>query len=83
MAQQKTEDQIQTWIQKRMADYLEVGPDEIGVETPLANFGLGSRDTSQMTGELEEWLELRLSQTVLYEYEDIKALSSYLAGLAA
>ena len=55
-------------------------PAEIDSGEPLDSFGLSSREAIVLSGDLEDWLDRRLSPTLFYEYPTIKALASHLAA---
>src|SRR5215510_13693984 len=63
----RTTDEIQAWLISRLAEQLEIGPEEINVQEPFTSYGLSSREAIVLSGELEEWLSHRLSPTLLYE----------------
>ena len=71
---------IQQWLTGRIARGLEVEPQAVDIETPLFEFGLGSKEVFVISGELETLLNRKLVPTILYDYPDIKTISAYLAG---
>ena len=73
-------DEIQLWLITRLARRLGVGPDEMHIDRPFADYGLDSRTALSFSGELEEWLGRELSPTLLWDYPSIEALSAHLAG---
>jgi acyl transferase domain-containing protein/acyl-CoA synthetase (AMP-forming)/AMP-acid ligase II/dienelactone hydrolase len=72
--------QIQTWLIHRLAEYLNLSPQNISPHQPFAYYGLDSVAAVRLTGDLEEWLETRLSPTLAYDYPTIAALAAYLSG---
>ena len=54
----------------------------VAVREPFNSFGLSSREAIVLSGDMEEWLGIRLSPTLLFEYPNIEAMSRYLAGEA-
>ncbi len=79
-SQPKSKQEIQAWLVQQIAGLLYVDPTTIDVRVSFNNYGLSSRDAVMLSGDLEEWLDRRLSPTLLYEYPTILALSEYLAG---
>lgn len=74
-----SEEEIQSWLVKQVANAVYMDPDEIDVNASFNSFGLSSRDAVLLSGDLEEWLDRRLSPTLIYEYPSIQALAVYLS----
>ena len=70
---------IQDWLIDRIAESLEIDPTEIDIREPLASYGLSSVASLSLTGDLEEWLELRLDPTLAWDYPTIEELAKHLA----
>ncbi len=70
---------IESWMVERLAALMELGHDEIDVRIPIERFGLDSRSTVGMTGELEDWLGIELPATLLWDYPTIAEASAFLA----
>jgi acyl carrier protein len=70
---------IQDWLIDRIAKSLEIDPTEIDIREPLASYGLSSVASLSLTGDLEEWLELRLDPTLAWDYPTIEELAKHLA----
>ena len=79
LSSEKTSREIQSWLIARIAERLGVLAHTIDIHQPLAAYGLGSLAAVSLAGELEDWLECRLSPTVVYDYPTIAALSQALA----
>jgi myxalamid-type polyketide synthase MxaE and MxaD len=71
---------IQEWLIERLAELLEIAPDEIDVREPFASYGLGSVHAISLSGELESWLGRRLSPTLVYDFPTIAALTEHIAA---
>ncbi|GAC1348687.1 MAG: hypothetical protein NVSMB27_17520 [Ktedonobacteraceae bacterium] len=71
---------IQDWLVAQISGVLEIAPQNIDIREPFTNYGLTSLDAVGLSGDLEEWLGLRLSPTLAYEYSNIEALARHLAG---
>ncbi|MGK7914021.1 MAG: SDR family NAD(P)-dependent oxidoreductase [Prochloraceae cyanobacterium] len=71
---------VEQWLIAKLAATLNLRREQIDLEEPLANYGLGSRSLVTLVGELEEWLGVSLSSTLLWQYPTIKAVSAYLSG---
>ncbi|WP_414561748.1 MULTISPECIES: beta-ketoacyl synthase N-terminal-like domain-containing protein [unclassified Anabaena] len=74
-------EEITAWLVAKVAEQLQISPQEIDIDEPLAQYGLGSLAAVRISGELQEWLEKELSPTLLYDYPTIQALAAYLAGV--
>ncbi|WP_225912764.1 non-ribosomal peptide synthetase/type I polyketide synthase [Nostoc flagelliforme] len=75
-----TREAIESWLVAKVAKHLQMSPQRIDIEEPLAQYGLGSLAAVRISGELQEWLECELSPTLLYDYPSIQTLAKYLAG---
>jgi acyl transferase domain-containing protein/pimeloyl-ACP methyl ester carboxylesterase/acyl-coenzyme A synthetase/AMP-(fatty) acid ligase len=70
---------IQNWLVDNIAQKLGADVSEIDLEEPFATLGLDSVQAVRLSAELEDWLEVKLSPTVIYDYPNIASLASYLA----
>ncbi|MDJ0569454.1 MAG: acyl carrier protein [Pleurocapsa sp. MO_192.B19] len=73
-----TTTEIQAWIISYLAQMLEVNSDDIDIATPFDRYGLDSSAAVGMTGDLEDWLNVKLDPTLMYDYPTIEALTQYL-----
>ncbi|HEY9402633.1 MAG TPA: acyl carrier protein [Pyrinomonadaceae bacterium] len=80
-SQQKpqTVEEIQRWLARELAAFLEIDADEIDIQEPFANFGLNSIAAVTLSGDLEDWLGCELPATLLWDYPTIQVLSRHLA----
>jgi acyl carrier protein len=74
----KTAAEIETWLTEQIAGTLGVPEEEIGLTETFDSFGLASRDAVSLSGDLEDYLNRRLSPTLLYQYPTIRELAAYL-----
>jgi acyl carrier protein len=74
---------IQTWLISKLSKELSVDPDEINPKEPFMSYGISSGEAVIISGELEDWLGMQLSPTLLYEYPNIESLSRFLASKPA
>ncbi|MCU0535966.1 MAG: aminotransferase class I/II-fold pyridoxal phosphate-dependent enzyme [Hydrococcus sp. Prado102] len=72
--------EISSWLVARLAELLELDPNEIDRQEDLTEYGLSSVDAVNLSGDLENFLGRRLSPTVVWEYPTIEGLSKYLAS---
>ncbi|BAZ50365.1 beta-ketoacyl synthase [Nostoc sp. NIES-4103] len=69
---------IQSWLVTKIAQKLQVNPQKIDIQAPFSRYGLDSVATISLSSELGDWLECRLSPTLVYDYPNIEALARYL-----
>jgi acyl transferase domain-containing protein/acyl carrier protein len=77
-----TAQEIQNWLISKIAELAGIEPQEIDVRESFAAFGLVSKDSIMLSGELQDWLGRRLSPGLFYDYPNIWTLSRRLAGLS-
>ncbi|MEO0013581.1 MAG: hypothetical protein RLZZ535_1970, partial [Cyanobacteriota bacterium] len=71
--------QIQNWLRKNLAQRLGISSSEIDIHEPFASSGLNSVAAVGLSADLEDWLEIKLSPTIIYDYPNIVELAAYLA----
>ena len=69
---------INAWLVEQLADVLSIEASTIDVKQPLTRYGLDSIDAVTLVGDLEDWLDLELPSTLLWDYPSIEKASSYL-----
>ncbi|MFG2648282.1 acyl carrier protein [Streptomyces sp. NPDC048436] len=69
------------WLAQRLALYLGQSPDAIGLEVPLAAYGLDSVIALSLCGDTEDEYGVELDPTVVYDYPTIVELARHLAGI--
>ena len=74
-----TQVEIQEWLITQISDTAYIDRDEIDIRSPFSSFGLSSKDAVILSGDLEDWLDKRLSPTIVYEYPTIESLADYLS----
>ena len=70
---------IQSWLTTHLAEQLDLSPEDIDIQRPFTEYGLDSMIGVFLAGDLEDWLGLQLSATVLWEYPTTELLAQYLA----
>lgn len=76
----KSENEIRTWLIGQIAETIHMPVDQIDPAATFDSYGLASSDAVGLSGDLEDWLERRLSATILYQYTTIDALARHLAA---
>ena len=74
---------IQTWLVTRLAEQLDVPPEEIDIRQDFTEYGLNSIEAVNLSGGLEHFLGCRLEPTLVWDYPNIYTLVQYLAGGSA
>jgi len=75
----RSPDEIRSWIVDYLSDLLEADADEIDVTVPFDRYGLDSSAAVGLTGDLEDWMGVEVSPTLLYDYPTVEALVDYLS----
>ena len=73
-------DTIVAWLTERISGPLGIRTDEVDTRKPLASYGLGSLQAVRLASDLEQWLGLKLSPTLAYDYPTVDALAHFLSG---
>jgi acyl transferase domain-containing protein/acyl-CoA synthetase (AMP-forming)/AMP-acid ligase II/pimeloyl-ACP methyl ester carboxylesterase len=72
------ENQIQNWLIDNLAQRLNIPASEIDINEPFASSGLNSVDAVSLSADLEDWLKIKLSPTIVFDYPNIAELAAYL-----
>jgi acyl carrier protein len=73
-----TASEIQDWLVARLAELLEIEPDEVEINITFDRYGLDSSAAIGLTGDLADWLGMEIEPTLLYDYPTVEALVKYL-----
>ena len=71
---------IQGWLIDKLAQILDIETSKIDVCQDFEEYGLDSAEAINLSGDLEDYLDCRLSPTLLWDYHNIEALAQYLAS---
>jgi acyl carrier protein len=74
-----TQEDIESFIARRLAERLAVRLEEIGLNQPFSGLGLDSIKAVEFLTELERWLGRTLSPTLFWNYPTIADLAGALA----
>jgi amino acid adenylation domain-containing protein/thioester reductase-like protein len=77
--QEISSEKIQAWLVTHITSMLEIEAESIDPRQPFTYYGLGSIQAVSLTGELEEYLNRKLSPTLAWDYPTIELLAGYLA----
>lgn len=66
------------FMQIQLSKFLAMSPDKIDIEAQFDQYGLDSSKAILMVGKLEDLLDVELPATLLWDYNNIKALADHL-----
>jgi acyl carrier protein len=82
MATSRDTSAITQWLVNRIAAQLECTADDIDVTMPFSAYGLDSVAAVALSGDLQDWLGVKLSPTLTWDYPTIELLAEFLATVA-
>ncbi|MEM8831589.1 MAG: alpha/beta fold hydrolase, partial [Cyanobacteria bacterium P01_G01_bin.19] len=71
--------QIQAWLTANLARRLGINETQVYTDEPFASSGLSSVDAVSLSADLEDWLDIKLSPTIVFDYPNINELAAYLS----
>jgi acyl carrier protein len=71
---------LQAWLAERVAAHAGVPVEQISPEVDLGRYGLDSVEAFTVCCEIEDFLDVSLDPTLLWDHPTIDALSAYLLG---
>jgi aryl carrier-like protein len=74
---------LATWLRQRIAEYARISPDEVDFDAPLAAYGLDSIYALTLSEEIEEYLGVVVSATIVWDTPTINALVHTLEATVA
>ena len=74
---------IRFWLVSQLAEQLELPMDDIDIHKDFTEYGLNSIEAVNLSGGLENFLNCRLSRTVVWDYPNIATLVQDLTGVRA
>lgn len=73
-----TSAEIIDFLKKELSKFLSSQAEAIDINTPFEKYGLDSAKAVLMVGKLEDLLDVELPSTLLWDYNNIKALAEHL-----
>lgn len=83
MSDIKTREEISTWLVNWIANELDMDKCEIQTTRSLLEYSLSSVTATILVGDLEDWLDLRLPPTLVWDYPSIDAMTEHLTSQLA
>ena len=78
MSDVKTKDQVSAWLADWISKELGMPKAEIETSRSLLEYSLSSVTATILVGDLEDWLDLRLPPTLVWDYPSIDAMTEHL-----
>ena len=72
---------IMEWMRNYLAAHLKVDRERIEVDMQFEDYGLDSRTSMEMIGELAERIGAEVDPGVIYDYSTIETLAAHVAKL--
>jgi acyl carrier protein len=66
------------WLSAKVAAQLNVAPDTIDIDTPLADYGIDSAASLTLCADLEFEKGIPVETTIVWDYATIDAIAAYL-----
>ena len=76
-------DDLTGWLTATVARYLNVPADSIGVDTPLADYGLDSAASLGLCADLQQERGIAVDTTIVWDYPTIEAIATHLTSQGA
>ncbi|MEU1473469.1 acyl carrier protein [Streptomyces sp. NPDC005761] len=67
-------EELTSWLKERIAEHVQLSPEEIDPAVPLANYGLDSLYALTVVTQIEDHLGLTLEPTVMWDAPTLDAL---------
>ena len=80
MSNVKTADELRAWLLEWIGKELDMQASEIDPERSLLDYSMSSVTATILVGDLEDWLDLQLSPTLVWDYTSINAITEHLLG---
>jgi len=71
-------DAIKSWLVSEVSELLSVDAQTVSVYESLGDYGLSSMTGVILSGNIEEWLGIKLDPAVAWDYPTIESLATYL-----
>ncbi|MGA4848560.1 acyl carrier protein [Streptomyces sp. G5(2025)] len=70
-----TRPQLQKWLIQRVGEYLEMSPDDLDPDSPLAELGLDSVYALALCGDVEDAFGITVEPTLAWDHPTVTALA--------
>ncbi|MBC7923016.1 MAG: acyl carrier protein [Ferruginibacter sp.] len=69
---------IEQWLATKFAEQLAIPAHAVSLEKSITSFGLDSMDAIIIAGDLEDWMGMELSSTLLWDFDTIAIIARHL-----
>jgi acyl carrier protein len=69
---------LQRWLTQHIASYVKLKPEKVKLDVPIAEYGIDSVYSLALVGDIEEYLNISVEQTVLWDNPTIESLAKAL-----
>lgn len=76
-ATRQSTQEIIDWLVTETAKLLGVPKGQIEIDEPLVNYLTDSRDALSLAADLQDWLGVEMSASLIWDHPTIKALAQY------
>ena len=73
-----TKADLAAWLASWMRTELRLEPDQVAAGRSFVSYGMDSIHSMMLVGDLEEYLQCRLSPTLAWDYPSLEALAEHL-----
>ncbi len=70
---------IRNFVVTHLAKSLSISPESLDPARPFNELGFDSMQAVQFSADLEDWMKLKLSPTIMWEFPNVMELSDQLA----
>ena len=78
-AHARAHEELVDWLTVKVADYLGLRPDEIGIDIPLADCGIDSISGLALCADMHFEKGFDVETTIVWDYATIDEIAGYLA----
>jgi acyl carrier protein len=71
---------IVNWLVTEVAKLTRLPREQVRVDEPLANYLFDSRDALNLAADLETWLGIEMSASLIWDHPTIEAIAEHVAG---
>lgn len=70
--------ELQTALTAMLSKTLRIDAQDIDIHRPLPRYGLDYIDAVALAGDIEEWLNIELPTTLLWDYPTVSAIAGFI-----
>ncbi len=74
---------VEAWLCEHLAKRLDISASEIDIQRDFSSFGLASVEALNLVRDLEDWVGLKLTPTLAWDYPTVAALARHIVQATA